>query len=222
MTQMIPFDYSQLLRQVKQRVSQAQQRAIYAANEELLRMYWDIGEMLSSAQKLEGWGNGTLERLATDINNLYPEVKGFSPRNCRFMIQFFEEYNKELTMVKSITQPPVAQLETNTKPLVSQLQSNMKPPVSQLPKYNFELPIKHLSWSHNILLIQQVKDIRARYWYMTQCVVNHWSRRYLAETIKLDYYNQHGALANNFDTTLPTVESDDVKSMLKDPYIQNT
>lgn len=42
-----------------------------------------------------------------------------------FMIQFFEEYNKELTMVKSITQPPVAQLETNTKPLVSQLQSNM-------------------------------------------------------------------------------------------------
>lgn len=219
MTQMIPFDYSQLLRQVKQRVSQAQQRAIYAANEELLRMYWDIGEMLSSAQELEGWGNGTLERLATDINNLYPEVKGFSPRNCRFMIQFFEEYNKELTMVKSITQPPVAQLETNTKPLVSQLQSNMKPPVSQLPKYNFELPIKHLSWSHNILLIQQVKDIRARYWYMTQCVINHWSRRYLAETIKLDYYNQHGALANNFDTTLPTVESDDVKSMLKDPYI---
>ena len=106
MTQMIPFDYSQLLRQVKQRVSQAQQRAIYAANEELLRMYWDIGEMLSSAQKLEGWGNGTLERLATDINNLYPEVKGFSPRNCRFMIQFFEEYNKELTMVKSMRLRP--------------------------------------------------------------------------------------------------------------------
>lgn len=38
MTQMILFDYSQLLRQVKQRVSQAQQRAIYAANEELLRL----------------------------------------------------------------------------------------------------------------------------------------------------------------------------------------
>ena len=89
--------------------------------------------------------------------------------------------------MKSITQPSIAQLETNTKPVVSQLH-----------KYNFQLPIKHLSWSHNILLIQQVKDIRARYWYMTQSVVNRWSRRYLAETIKLDYYNQHGALANNF------------------------
>lgn len=219
MTQMILFDYPHLLRQVKQRVSQAQQRAIYAANEELLRMYWDIGEMLASAQELEGWGNGTLERLASDMRNLYPELKGFTVRNCQFMIQFFEEYNKELNMVKSITQPSAVQSDSNMKPAVSQLRSNAKPMVSQLPKYNFELPIKHLSWSHNILLIQQVKDIRARYWYMTQCVVNNWSRRYLAETIKLDYYNQHGALANNFDTTLPTVESDDVKSMLKDPYI---
>ena len=54
---------------------------------------------------------------------------------------------------------------------------------------------------------------------MTQTIINHWGRDYLVEVIKLDYYNQHGALANNFDTTLPTVESDDVKSMLKDPYI---
>ena len=223
MTQMIPFDYSQLLRQVKQRVSQAQQRAIYAANEELLRMYWDIGEMLSSAQKLEGWGNGTLERLATDLKNSYPDIKGFSARNLQCMTQFYCEYNKELTMVRPNTQPVVAQLEPkdNAQPVVAHLNhaEKTKPLVSQLPKYNFELPIKHLSWSHNILLIQQVKDIRARYWYMTQCVVNHWSRRYLAETIKLDYYNQHGALANNFDTTLPAVESNDVKSMLKDPYI---
>ena len=41
------------------------------------------------------------------------------------MTQFYFEYNKELTMVRPNTQPPVAQLETNTKPLVSQLQSNM-------------------------------------------------------------------------------------------------
>lgn len=95
MTQMILFDYSQLLRQVKQRVSQAQQRAIYAANEELLRMYWDIGEMLSSAQELEGWGKSTLVRLSSDMRNLYPDIKGFSVRNLQCMAQFYCEYNKE-------------------------------------------------------------------------------------------------------------------------------
>ena len=43
-----------LLRKIKQRVLVAQQRAIYAANEEMLRMYWDIGEMLQQSQDADG------------------------------------------------------------------------------------------------------------------------------------------------------------------------
>ena len=47
-------NYSILLRQVKQRVALAQQRAIFAANEELLRMYWDLGHIMYKAQHAEG------------------------------------------------------------------------------------------------------------------------------------------------------------------------
>lgn len=47
-------NYSTLLGQVKRRVALAQQRAIYAANEELLRMYWDLGSILYKAQNAEG------------------------------------------------------------------------------------------------------------------------------------------------------------------------
>ena len=83
----------------------------------------------------------------------------------------------------------------------------------------FTLPIKHLDWTHNLVLIKQVKDIRARYWYMVQSITNHWTTRYLQEAIKLDDYGKHGALANNFTETLPVPEANDVKSMLKDPYI---
>ena len=43
--------YAILLRNIKQRIWAAQRRAIYAANEEMLRMYWDIGEMLQKAKK---------------------------------------------------------------------------------------------------------------------------------------------------------------------------
>ena len=103
-------NYSFLLRQVKQRVALAQQRAIFAANEELLRMYWDLGQLLYKAQHADGWGKGTLARLSADMKNEYPEEKGFSVRNFQCMIQFYEEYNQELTMVKSITQPPVAKI----------------------------------------------------------------------------------------------------------------
>lgn len=194
-------NYAALLRQIKQRVLLAQQRAIYAANEEMLRMYWDIGKILQQSQQTDGWGKKTLQRLSVDLKNDYPEIKGFSMRNMQCMIQFFGEYNQELTMVKgaipAITQSVIAQLEG----------------------YNFVLPVKHLGWTHNLILMQQVKDIRARYWYMVQSIASHWKTRYLQEAIRLDYYGKHGALANNFTETLPAPEADEVKLLLKDPYL---
>ena len=115
-------------------------------------MNWDIGKMLTKSQKADGWGKKTLQRLAVDLKNEYPERKGFSVRNMQCMMQFYNEYNKELTMVKvgyfSIAQPAVAQLKNNVN----------------------TLPIKHLNWTHNIILLQRVKDFKARYWYMVQCI----------------------------------------------------
>ena len=109
--------YPSLLRQIKHRVSFAQQKAMYAANEELLRMNWDIGEMLTKSQEADGWGKKTLQRLAVDLKNEYPERKGFSVRNMQCMMQFYNEYNKELTMVNvgniPITQSMIAQLGNN-------------------------------------------------------------------------------------------------------------
>ncbi|MDE6307597.1 MAG: DUF1016 domain-containing protein, partial [Bacteroidales bacterium] len=54
--------YRSLLNQIKQRVHLARQRTIYAANEELLRMYWDIGQLLQQSQDNDGWGKKTLQR----------------------------------------------------------------------------------------------------------------------------------------------------------------
>ena len=104
--------YAALLRKIKQRVQVAQQRAIYAVNEEMLRMYWDIGGMLQQSQDIDGWGQKTLQRLSVDLKNDYSEIQGFTVRNMQYMVQFFNEYNQELTMVKGvvspITQPVVA------------------------------------------------------------------------------------------------------------------
>ena len=197
--------YTILLRQIKQRVLLAQQRAIYSANEEMLRMYWDIGGMLRRSQQVDGWGQKTLQRLSMDLKNDYPQIKGFTVRNMQYMVQFFNEYNQDLTMVK------------DNRPLSKS--AITKSVISQLEEYNFTLPVKHLDWTHNLVLIKQVKDIRARYWYMVQSITNHWTTRYLQEAIKLDYYGKHGALANNFSDTLPAPEANEVQTMLKDPYI---
>lgn len=95
---------------------------------------------------------------SVDLKNDYPEITGFSVRNMQCMMQFFDKYNQELTMVKGTT-------PTITQSMIAPLEG-----------YNFALPIKHLGWTHNLILMQQVKDIHARYWYMVQSIASHWKQ----------------------------------------------
>ena len=73
--------YSGLLTEIKDRISQAQARASLSANMEMILMYWDIGRMIHQRQQMEGWGAGIIPRLAKDIRNELPELKGFSERS---------------------------------------------------------------------------------------------------------------------------------------------
>ena len=213
-------EYASLLKNVKKRILIAQQHAYYSANAELLRMYWDVGEMLFTSKTNDGWGKKTLQRLANDLKNEYTDIKGFSIRNMQCMMQFYNEYNKELTMCKmstsAIAQLSVARL---SQEINVDVQPITQPSVAQLTNSNFSLPITHVSWSNNLVLMQKVKDIKARYWYMIQCISANWTRDYLKEAIELDYYKQHGALANNFQLTLPKPEAEEVRNSLKDPYL---
>src|SRR5689334_16120338 len=81
----LPTDYPTLLSGIKQRIRAAQLRATLSANQELIFLYWDIGRAIAQRQKQAGWGAGILARLAQDLRNELPEVKGFSRRNLELM-----------------------------------------------------------------------------------------------------------------------------------------
>jgi hypothetical protein len=54
----------------------------------LIRLYWGIGRLLDERQASEGWGAGVMPRLANDLRNELPELKGFSSRNLDRMLAF--------------------------------------------------------------------------------------------------------------------------------------
>lgn len=84
--------YAGLLADIKQRIRTAQVRTAMAGNASMLMLYWEIGGMLAERQKKAGWGAAALPRLAVDLQSDLPEVKGFSARNMRRMIQFHQQY----------------------------------------------------------------------------------------------------------------------------------
>jgi predicted nuclease of restriction endonuclease-like (RecB) superfamily len=87
-------DYKQMLAALKERITQAQYRALKAVNRELIKLYWDIGRIIVEKQEQLGWGESmhVIDRLAADLRVAFPGVRGFSARNLRYMRDFYRLY----------------------------------------------------------------------------------------------------------------------------------
>ena len=83
-----PTGYADWLSGLKTRIQTAQQRATLAVNRELVLLYWQIGRDILTRQAEQGWGAKVIERLAGDLRLAFPDMKGFSPRNLKYMRAF--------------------------------------------------------------------------------------------------------------------------------------
>lgn len=210
--------YKGLLTKIKNRVRQGQLKVNLTANAEMLATYWDIGRMINLQQQQKGWGKGVIPKLALDLKNELSEVKGFSERNINNMLVFYKEYQDLI----SIGELPVAQLETDSirQLPVAELESQsiLQLPVAKLETTNQQL-ITKIGWTNHIILIQKIKDLSIRYWYMQQILEQGWSRDTLVAQIKSKIHERQAALVHNFDNTLTNAHSLWAKQTFKDPYI---
>jgi len=83
----VPEGYPQLLEQLKTQVRQARIRASRVVNTELLTLYWDLGRAILDRQETEGWGTKVIDRLAVDLRAAFPEMRGLSRSNLKYMRQ---------------------------------------------------------------------------------------------------------------------------------------
>jgi len=177
-------EYVKVLREIKQQIQEAQVRAIFSVNKELLKLYWEIGKTIADQQKVNSWGSRSVEKLAEDLQREFPGIEGFSRSNIFRIQAFFSAYE-----------------------LVAQA-------VRQLD----DLPIFNVPWSHNIVIIQKLKDTEQRLWYAQQAIENGWSRTVLEMWIESRLFNRQGKAITNFKKTFPKPDSDMAQQVLKDPY----
>lgn len=102
----MPADYVDWLSGLKQRIQGARQRAALAVNRELILLYWQIGLDILQRQQAQGWGTKVIERLAQDLRAAFPEMKGFSARNLKYMRSFAEAWTEEAIVQQSAAQLP--------------------------------------------------------------------------------------------------------------------
>jgi len=173
-------DYAEFLNTLKIQIQQTQIRAVSSVNRELVLLYWRIGREILQRQKQRGWGAKVIERLANDLRKEFPEMKGFSPRNLKYMRAFAENWQDEQFVQEVLAQ---------------------------------------ITWYHNIAILDKLKNVEEREWYIRQTIENGWSRNVLVMRIESNLYERTGKAQTNFERTLPKEQSDLAQNLLKDPYI---
>lgn len=135
--------YAALFKSIKERIQTAQVRAAVAVNQELVLLYWGIGNEILARQQAEGWGKNVIPRLSKDLALEFPEMKGLSPRNLGYMKAFAEAWPEE-----SILQEALAKLTWfHNLTLLEKLKDRDE------RLWYARAAIEH-GWSRNVLVIQ--------------------------------------------------------------------
>lgn len=79
--------------------------------------------------------------------------------------------------------------------------------------------VAQIPWRSNLTLLEKLKDPDLRSWYAQQALINGWSKNVLAIQIETRLHKRVGQSTNNFELTLPPVESDMANQIFKDPYL---
>jgi hypothetical protein len=147
-TTAVDSDFVALLADVKIRIQSAQSRAVLAANAELIRLYWDIGRIIGERQRREGWGAAVIPRLAAELKNELPDLKGFSERNIKRMLAFHREYPDPSAL------PLQASASRPASPGAGQLAIHPSP-TSKVPQVAAQIAdslLWGIPWFHHIIL----------------------------------------------------------------------
>lgn len=138
-----PEGYANWLADLKSRIHSAQQRATLAVNRELVLLYWQIGRDILTRQSVQGWGAKVIERLAQDLRVAFPDMKGFSPRNLKYMRAFAQAWPEAEFVQQAAAQLPWFHLCTLLDKLKTREERDWY--LAQTVKHN---------WSRNILGMQ--------------------------------------------------------------------
>src|SRR5438105_1274800 len=76
--------------------------------------------------------------------------------------------------------------------------------------------LAQITWYHHITLLEKVKDAQERFWYIQQSAEHGWSRNVLVMQIETGLFHRKGKALTNFQSTLPSLQSDLAQDMLRD------
>jgi len=139
----MPHDYALMLEELKTRIQEERLRVVLSANAAMVLLYWDIGRVILDRQQREGWGAKVIDRLSADLRQAFPDMRGLSPRNLKYMRAFASAWPE-----RQIVQEGLAQITWYHNIALLERLGDL-----QTRLWYAQKTIAN-GWSHNILIMQ--------------------------------------------------------------------
>lgn len=149
--QLQPANYAEFLTDLKSRIRESQLKAALSVNRELILLYWQIGNDILKRQHEEGWGTKVIDRLARDLKLEFPEIRGFSARNLKYMQAFAREFPETAIVHQLNAQIPWK----HTCTIIDKVKS------PEQRQWYMQKTIEH-GWSRNVLAFQIESNLYER------------------------------------------------------------
>ena len=198
-------EYAEWLKSLSQRFRQSQIKAAVKVNSELLKFYWSLGQDIVERNFENTYGSEFFKNLSLDLQEEFPETKGFSPTNLGYIKRFYMLYSNAMRISPQVEgkSPQISNLSN-----YPQVGGNSEPLIFSVP------------WGHHKLLIDKfLKAPEKVLFYVQKTIENNWSRTVLDWQIDSNLYERQGKAISNFKRTLPTPQSDLAQQITKDPYV---
>jgi predicted nuclease of restriction endonuclease-like (RecB) superfamily len=216
--------YTQLLQDLKSRISQSRYVAARLVNREQLLLYYSVGKLLNNKITQHNWGDKILAQIATDLKEQMSNLRGFSAGNLKKMRQFYTEYERH----------PIGPLATGQLQVVDNVMDIIGPSSTAklrsmnsfmdetLASQSDESALRWfigITFTHHMLLLNKCKSYEERLFYMHLATDSFWSVETLEHHIKENYFAQAGKLHHNFDATILADDSLMAAELFKDQYL---
>lgn len=213
-------DYVKWISDVKKRYRSTQIKTAIKVNSEQLLFNWQLGRDLVTRRIEEKWGAGIVEQVSLDLQNEFPNSRGFSSRNLWNMKKWYTFYSQDiqkLQQVVAVFEKSSSVSNTKLQQLGAEISEDLekKQPSEELA---FPSLFAYVPWGHHVEIITKCKDVKEALFYIQKTIAESWSRNALQNYMNADLYKTSGKAVTNYIEKLPDKQGQLANEIIKDSY----
>ena len=220
----LQYQYDYAAEVIKTAILQSQYEAAKDINRIQLGLYFGIGKFLSEKTRNAKWGTNALQSISDKLKSDLPGLRGFSATNLKKMRTFYDnwksiDYNSSVATdeISPVTTGEIEDVQKECDMIIRLENNAIK--IDDIGSFPIEDFFK-IPFSHHMLVVEKVKEIEARYYYINRTAEEHLSVEQLKKIIKNNDFENRASMPNNFPKTISNSSlARKAVMMFKDEYL---